>query len=110
MTLPPEFDGPVIEHRQGTYHDGPDVSFGVAQVRDGFAVIHVYDENNVLEILPLEVGEEGEAYGHHVRLCGVWVDTDKSHDAPGSVESTAYYVVGTGESAPECPKQIPPND
>lgn len=106
----PNFDGPVIEHQQGNFRHGPDVSLGVAQVWDGRAVIHVSNNNGEIEILALEVGEAGEAYGQHLRLCGVWVDTDKSHNAPGSIESTAYYVVSTGDSAPECPAQIPPDD
>lgn len=103
MTSPPEFDGPVIDHVVGTVYKAEGLSFGLVDVTQETATIHSWG-NNQWEDLDLGVGETGEILGVHVRLCGVYfVAADYGNGPPGSDQSRAYYVVGTGDSAPECP-------
>jgi hypothetical protein len=102
----PRFDGPVeacsVNIPPCDVYDVPGTAVRAEYVRKDGAKIGVYANRDV-EYLELGIGDEAEALGIHVRLCGTWIDTDDDVNLPGGDESTAYYVVGTGDHAPECP-------
>jgi hypothetical protein len=102
----PEFAGPVEALRQGTQGGYDDVAIGMGGVWDDGAAFHMAVKGHN-EILDLGIGEEGEFEGVHLRLCGVWVDKHLALiPPPGSNASEAYFVVGGGDSAPDCPERL----
>lgn len=102
----PRFDGQVESLSLGTVGGFQDISIGLGGVsRDGASLVVFGNGRN--ETLDLEVGEAGESQGLHLRLCGVWVDKHLALiPAPGSYASEAYFVVGGGDSAPDCPEKL----
>ncbi len=102
----PEFASPVESLRQGTQGEYDDVAIGMGGVSDDGASFFMAVKGHN-EILHLGIGEEGEFEGVHLRLCAVWVDKHFAlFPPPGSDASMAYYVVGSGDSAPGCPARI----
>ncbi len=109
MTTPPQFDGHVEQLRAGATATFEDLQVGIYGVWEDSASIGLAG-NGKNEILDLDVGEAGESQGVHVRLCAVWLDKPSGdRTAPSSDGSQVYYVIGRGDSAPECPAQITPD-
>ncbi len=106
----PRFDGSVEQIRAGTVGSFEDLSIGLAGVVPEGASIAIFGHGQST-MLRLKIGESGESQGAHLRLCAVWVDPTVREDSPpGSDASMAYYVIGRGDGAPDCPNQITPPD